>query len=519
MLMQMGGVPGWDDAAHVYKVFLLRTGQSVFWDNYWYGGSYGAITYGVVFYWLAQAVPAKLMAVLAAGALPPLFYVYQRDLWGLDDIWPAWLFAATMAVYLAHGQDPFVLALALTVGGLALLARRHPIWAALPVAVGIFTNPMALVACGVLALADVLSRPAVRRRYAVCLTAVAPALVARLLLGWAFNEPGDYLNETSQLLVYLSFALAGVALAGISAVHPPRPFVILFGTYAALCLTSFVTPGSPLGNNIGRFFMVFGLPLLALLRHSRLRRPFPGADLVLVPIALFAVLQIGTPIAHFLNQAERPQTRPSFFAPALAAAGELRDRDHRLHVVALRRHWEAFYFPEAGFPVTRGWYRQADAIHNSLFYTTYDASAYVPWLRAMGVRYVFLADAALDPWSRREVQILHTSPEFSVERRVAGWTVYELRASAPLAVGTDGGTAHISAWGHRDLSVTVDRPGRYLVKVSWSPYWSLEGGPGRLRRGPGRFTLLEAERAGVYTLRLAVTPGAVIGQVLARAGL
>ena len=36
---------------------LLRDGQSVFWDNYWYGGGYGALTYGFVYYWLAAVVP------------------------------------------------------------------------------------------------------------------------------------------------------------------------------------------------------------------------------------------------------------------------------------------------------------------------------------------------------------------------------------------------------------------------------------------------------------------------------
>ena len=70
LLMRWGGVPGWDDAAHAYKVFLLRHGDSVFWDTYWYGGGYGAITYGFVFYWLAQYVPAALIVIVAAGTRP-----------------------------------------------------------------------------------------------------------------------------------------------------------------------------------------------------------------------------------------------------------------------------------------------------------------------------------------------------------------------------------------------------------------------------------------------------------------
>ena len=68
--MELGGVPGWDDAAHAYKVFLLRDGDSIFWDTYWYGGGYGAITYGFVFYWLAQYVSGALIVILAAGTDP-----------------------------------------------------------------------------------------------------------------------------------------------------------------------------------------------------------------------------------------------------------------------------------------------------------------------------------------------------------------------------------------------------------------------------------------------------------------
>ena len=84
--MHWAALPGWDDAAHVYKVYLLRSGQSVFWDNYWYGGGYGAITYGVVFYWLAQFIPGKLIVVVAAGTVPVLFYLYQRDMWKIADV-------------------------------------------------------------------------------------------------------------------------------------------------------------------------------------------------------------------------------------------------------------------------------------------------------------------------------------------------------------------------------------------------------------------------------------------------
>jgi hypothetical protein len=520
----VGGVPGWDDAAHAYKVFLLRRGDSVFWDTYWYGGGYGAVTYGVVFYWLAQYVSGAVIVVIAAGTVPLSFYVYVRDLWKIDDVWPAWALALIVTLYLAHGQDPFVLALALTLGGLALLARRHPAWAALPVAIGIFANPMGLVVVAPFVVTDLIVRRAARRRYLVFAAVLAPAVVVRFLLGWTFSEPGSYLNETSQLMVYLGFALVGLGLAGVNAAHPRRPFVVLFLVYAVLCVGSFITPGSPLGNNIGRFFMVFGLPLLLLLRHTRLRRPFRYGDLAVIPIVAFALLQVATATSHFLNTVERPQTTRAYFAPALAAAHELYDPDYRFHVVALRRHWEALYFPEAGYPITRGWYRQADAIHNSFFYSPYDAAEYVAWLRSMGVRFIFSpVEGPLDPWSKREARLLESSPAFGLVEQTGAWRIYELLDAEPLLVpepqAPGAGTGTILRVGHQRIDFSVSEPGTYWLKFTSSPYWVLEGGPGEVTPRPDRFMDVALVRAGDHALRFEVTPARMLDVATGRLGL
>ncbi|NLE22428.1 MAG: hypothetical protein GX624_06580 [Actinobacteria bacterium] len=537
VLMQLGGVPGWDDAAHAYKVLLLRDGDSVFWDTYWYGGGYGAITYGFVFYWLAQYVSGALIVILAAGTIPLSFYLYQRDMWRIDDVWPAWGLALVMALYLAHGQDPFVLALALTLGGLALLARGRPLWAALSVAVGIFANPMGLVVVVPFVLTDLIVRPAARRRYVLWAAALSPAVVLRFAIGLAFSEPGSYLNETSQLMVFLGFALVGLAMAGVNAAHPRRQFVVLFLVYGALCVGSFVTPGSPLGNNIGRFFMVFGLPLLLLLRRTRLRRPFRHGDLAWVAIVAFGVLQLATVTSHFLNAVERPQTTRAYFAPALAAARELYDPDYRFHVVALRRHWEALYFPEAGYPIARGWYRQADAIHNGFFYSPYNADEYVTWLRSMGVEYIFSpTEGPLDPWSRRESRLLESSPAFTFVEQAGVWRIYRLLDAEPIlvperpqaddadaagpAVSAAGTQARgdIGFFGHERLIFSVTRPGTYWLKVTSSPYWVLEG-PGEVEPRPDRFMDLHLRRSGTYTLRFRVTPAKTLEVLAGRFGL
>ena len=324
--------------------------------------------------------------------------------------------------------------------------------------------------------------------------------------------------------------MVGLALAGVNAVHPRRPFFVLFIVYAAVCVGSFVTPGSPLGNNIGRFFMVFGLPLLLLLRHTRLRRPFRYGELAVIPIVLFALLQLGTATSHFLNAVERPQTTHEYFAPALSAAKDLYDPDYRFHVVALRRHWEALYLPEAGYPITRGWYRQADAIHNSLFYTSYDAAAYVAWLQSMGVQYIFSpVEGPLDPWSRREARLLQSSPAFAFVEQTGVWRIYRLIDAEPILVpdpelreasagAAPAAQGTISFFGHDRIIFSVTRPGTYWLKVTSSPYWELEG-PGTVEPRTDRFMDLHLRRSGTYTLRFVVSPTRALDVLAGRFGL
>jgi len=509
-LMYWGGLPGWDDAAHVYKVFLLREGQGIFWDTYWYGGSYGAVTYGFIYYWLAQYVPGPVLVALASGLLPLFFYLYQRAAWGIDDVWPAWLFVAILCMYQANGQDPFVVALCIAMGGLALLGAARPVLAALLVGTAVFANPLALFVVGVFLLGDFAGRPTLRRRYLVFAAWLAPFVALRVAVGIAFPEPGAYVNEFNQIVLFLSFALAGLALAGVNAAHPRRPFALLFAIYGLICVASYLTPGSPLGNNVGRFAMVFGASLLLLLRNDRLRRLFGIVPLTIVPILLFTVLQLSSTYSHFVNRTDLPATEAAYFAPALRAADGLYDPDYRIHVVAPRRHWEALYFPKAGFPITRGWYRQADAIHNRLFYEGYDSSEYLAWLRRMGVEYVFLPDGPLDSWSRHERGLLLASPILRQVERLEGWRVYRVPDPQPLLVALDGGVAHVIGMDHRAVRIAVERPGSFLLKVTYTPYWRLDGGS--VSKAGDNFTRLDFPTAGEYELRFAVTSGVLLDQ-------
>ncbi|MGZ4199714.1 MAG: hypothetical protein ACXVP1_05960, partial [Thermoleophilia bacterium] len=148
---------------------------------------------------------------------------------------------------------------------------------------------------------------------------------------------------------------------------------------------------SELGNNAARFLALFGLPALLMIRRVRLPRAATAALLAAV-----AAVQLAAPVADVLRHSDAAQTKPAFFTPVLAFARRDYRPDYRYHVVALRLHWEACYFPQAGLPITRGWFRQDDWQHNEILYDSPTPAQYVAWLRDLGVSDVFVPHAALD---------------------------------------------------------------------------------------------------------------------------
>ena len=516
LAMHLAGLSGVDAAAHAYKIDQLRHGLgAIFWDSSWYGGAYSVIDYGPLYYLCALVVPGIVVVVLAAGSLPLLTHLYLRRTYGVAGYLPALVLTVVLCLYLSNGQDPFLFGLALMMGALALLAHKRPAPAALAAGLALFCNPLVLVVGGVFLVADFIARPELRRPYLVFLAWLAPFLVARGALSLVFTERAAYLDDFDQIARPLAFSLAGAALSWFSQKEQRRHFVTLFLTYAVVCVLALAVRPLPLGNNVNRFFMVFAVPLLlAAVPWPALRRlPAARRAPLLLGLALVVVAgssawqQLATPAGHLFFPPSPQAADAAFFAPALHWAGAHVDAQHRVHVVALNKHWEAFYFPRAGYAITRGWYRQEDIIHNALFLPPhYNGSTYVAWLRSMGVRYVFLPHAPLDFTSKDEPAILAGSSDFTVAAQLRGWTVYQLRRPGLLfgpASGATGG-AKVLALGHRSARLLVPGAGTYILRVSWSPFWRLRAGAGRLSRAGGDWILLHADAAGTYSLQFRV---------------
>jgi hypothetical protein len=524
LAMYLLGISGGDDPAHLYKIALLRDGQSVLWDNYWYGGSYGALTYGLVYYWLAQFVPGVVITVIAGGSLPVFFHVYLRDGWGVTSRAPAWTLAAVMVVYLAWGQSPFLLAMSLTMAGLTLLARRRPFVAALLCGLGVFTNPLALVAAGVFLLAMLAGRPETRRTVLRFALAMLPVVAARVALAAVFAAPAWEFHYTAELAGLAVVAVLGILLARSSEDPALRALQWVFVALLAVVVPAYLLPDTQIGSNAGRFFYVFGGPLLvAVARPSRLPRVVP-----VLAVAVVLAFQLAFPVWMLARAPSFTATREAFFAPALAYAAEVYDPDYRFHVVTPEMHWESYYFPAAGFPITRGWYRQADALHNvDLYDKQLTPDGYAAWLRRMAVEYVFVPHAPLVTTSQREAAILASSPDFRLVYQGEQWTVYRLLDAEPLVVPLEQADAQVLAMDHTSIRFGVTRPGPYVVKLTWSPYWqvarvptdpALRGrdghagqpwradtlGDGLVSKDSHGFIIFQAPAAGVYELRFDV---------------
>ena len=264
---------------------------------------------------------------------------------------------------------------------------------------------------------------------------------------------------------------------------------------------------------MGRFYMLFAVPVLLSVRRM--------APLRLAAVAAVALLVLPLSMAGAVARGPGPSFADwrAFFTPALRLAASLRDLNYRFEVVPLAKHWDAYFFPLAGYPLAQGWYRQSDALHDLALREGADVSAerYAAWLRAVGVEYVFLGHAALAPEATGVPGLLRDSRQFQRVTSSGRWTVCRVTLPRPLinAMRTrEGSSADVLWYGRTGLKVRVARTGQYLMKVTWSPYWHLDYGRGFLTQAAGGWLDLHAESAGTYALRFDVNISAMAKQLL-----
>ena len=265
---------------------------------------------------------------------------------------------------------------------------------------------------------------------------------------------------------------------------------------------------TPMGSNIERYTVLLAGPLLLC---ARLRSPRAatarggfaiagdeGWRIPAVPIALLglAVFTLWGPVRETKAVAGNESTSAAYYAPVLAFLERLQAPPAplvRVEVPLTRSHWEAALMAPS-VSLARGWEKQLEEKYDGvLLEGGLTAAGYERWLHEQAVSYVALPDTPLDPSSAQEGRLIRGGlPYLRPVFRSRHWTVYAVRSSTPLLEGP----GRLTAIGSDAFALRATGPGRLLVRVRWTPFWTVIAGGGHVARAPAGWTYVFAEEPG-----------------------
>ncbi len=317
-----------DHAAQTFRSDLFASHGFLLWNNDWYGGHY-LPGYSVLFPPLGAALGPRLVGALAAVAAAGLFGALARyghgDRARLATLW----FGAGTATMLFSGRLTFALGIAIGLGALLALQRRHLVLAA---GLAVLTACGSPVAGLFLALAGVAVVLAGDRRGGGLLALAAFGALGALSL--AFPTGGEEPFVFSAFIGVPLFAAAALWLL------PATERALRWGVavYAIAALAAFAV-ANPVGGNMARLGALAGGPVLALGLAGR--RPVALAAIAL-PLLYW---QWVAPVRDVSEAAGDPSVHSSYYEPLLAEL-ERRTRGMR------RCEWRSRPPATAGRPTT-----------------------------------------------------------------------------------------------------------------------------------------------------------------------
>lgn len=467
------------------------------WNNLWYGGHHTP-GYSAAFAPVAATLGVGLTGVIAAAVAAWCFAALLRRYAGSAAIPGALWFALATTTSLFSGRMPFAMGTALAIGACLAAQRSRPVLAGI---LGIAAGATSGVAAAFVALAGVAlaigSRAPGHRRLGVVL-AVAPTATV-LAIGLAFPVDG---NADFGPVMLVGSVAAGVA---VWAAAPPTASVLRTGAllYVGACVVGYLVP-SPIGGTLGRLGALVAGPLvltllLARLRDGKLPRLLQhplGVAGMLVALGGAIAWQWGPARLDVHDATAAPyvaSTREAFYAPLVAQVRERSGGPVRVEIPLTATHQEARWVAPH-VPLARGWLRQLDHAHNALFYDgTLTPAAYARWLRDSGVRWVALPAAPLDRSAVREARIVRSRPAYLREVwRSPDWRLFRVAGSPGLVSGP----GRLESMTGNALVLRAERPGRFVVRVRHTRYWTVVGGAACIARGPGDWTAVRVARPG-----------------------
>ncbi|MEX0973598.1 MAG: hypothetical protein WDZ46_10135 [Solirubrobacterales bacterium] len=495
--------PVGDLAAQVFRTELFQRGGLGIWNGSWYGGHY-TLTYSVLFPPLAALLGPRLVGTVAVVASAYLFDRLVRDRWGEAARWATLWFAAGVVTLLADGQLTFALGVAFALAALRALQLHRTALALCASVACALSSPVAAVFLAGVVLAGAFDPVAHLQRVSRGTRGPTAAWVASIALGLTlipnlvFPGAGEFpFAFSSYLAIPLWCGSALYITRGLGEEERQLRQVLLAYVLAA---TAILLLPNAMGGNTVRLGALFGGPVLAAVLLAR--RPRIPVWFLALFLAGGLYWQLTASVTQIARSVGDPSTKPAYFAPL---AGWLREHGGdtaRIEVLPTANHWESAYLAP-DFELARGWLRQLDTTRDDIFYRDrrLTAGAYRAWLHDNAIRYVALPDAPLDYSAVAERRLILSAPPYLEPRwDNAHWRVYEVRNHAPMVEPLGSGAARIRSIGHDGFALDVSRPGEFLVRVSFTPYWSIARGQGCLIRR-GNWTMARAGRPGVFRVR------------------
>ena len=481
-----------DLAAQVFRTELFERAGLAIWNGSWYGGHY-TLTYSVLFPPLASVFGPQAVGMASVVASSYLFDRLVRDRWGAAARWATLWFAAGVVTLLADGQLTFALGVAFGLAALRALQVGRAQAALAAAAACALSSPVAaaFLAGVVLAGAAAEGRRAPRAALWVAGLALALTIVPNL----AFPEAGQFPFAFSSFVgIPLWCGSALYVTRGLG--EEERQLRWAIAGYLLASAVIWLAP-NPMGGNAVRLGALFGGPVLAAVVLARRPRVAPWFLALFMAGGLF--WQLTASVTQIARSVGDPSTKAAYFqrpAQWLRAHGA---EGMRIEVPPTANHWESAYLA-ADFDLARGWLRQLDTTRDDVFYRDerLTHAVYGNWLRRNAISFVALPDAPLDYSSVAERRLALSDPPYLDPRWSSShWRIYEVRDPEPLVEPVGAAAAQVRWVGRQGFALGVTRPGEFLVRVNFTPYWSIARGNGCLLRR-GDWTLARANSPGVF---------------------
>jgi hypothetical protein len=512
-----------DLAAQVFRAELFQQAGLSIWNGSWYGGHY-TLTYSFLFPPLASLLGVQLLGTVSVVSSSYLFDRLVRDRWGEQARWATLWFAAGVVTLLADGQLTFALGVAFGLAALRALQTERSRLALFASAACALSSPVAAVFLAGILLAAAgsavdwsrVSRgwrghggaqnggaaparrpPRVRDgpRGPATLWSAAIALTLTLGPNLAFPESGQFPFAFSSFVAIPLWC--GSALYVTRSLREEEPDLRLaIAAYLIVSIVIWLVP-NPMGGNAVRLGALFGGPVLAAVVLSR--RPGVSAWFLALFMAGGLYWQVTASVSQVVRSVGDPATSRSYFQPAAQWLHAHGGSGVRVEVPPTANHWESAYLATQ-FELARGWLRQLDTTRDGIFYrdeSRLTAGAYGRWLRRNAISYVALPDAQLDYSSVAERRLILSAPPYlDLRWSSAHWRIYAVRDPKPLVEPMGGAAAHTLWVGRQGFGLDVSRPGDFLIRVNFTPYWSIDRGAGCLLRH-GDWTVARASHPGI----------------------